>query len=75
MHLHHQTHAPVGELVERTKECYGRIVDENVWRADLLDYLGEESFTILGFGEVGRRRQIADPPNCSISSRVWLRDP
>jgi hypothetical protein len=50
MHLHHQPHPPVGELVEWTQERDGGVVDEDVGCADAVDDLTEEPLPIVRIG-------------------------
>ena len=73
VHLHHQAHPLVRDLVERTQERHRCVVHQNFRRANAFDDLGEEPFPILGFRQIGAPPAIADPPLAAISSQSLLK--
>ena len=56
VHLHHQPHPLFRELVERSQECHGGVVDQNVGCANAFDDLAEQPFAVLGVGQIGLDR-------------------
>ena len=56
VHLEHEPRPLLGELVERAQERDGRVVHEDVGRADLLDHLGHHAFALLAARQVGLDR-------------------
>ena len=53
VHFDHQAHAAFRKLVESTQKRHGGVVDQNVWRTDPFDQLGEEPLSIVGLRQVG----------------------
>ena len=83
VHLHHQPHASLGELVERSQECDGGVVDEDVRRTSPVDDLAEQALPFLGLGQVGPQRRSRSAPrgfdlaqaSAEASLDIWGRAP